>query len=159
MRAAYFKPEFLESIPEALDPAVLYVSMSLASVIHPCACGCGQEVVTPLSPADWKFCFDGENVTPDPSIGNWSFECRSHYWIRGDKVRWSGSWSPKEIADGPAYDRARKSELYSGRVEPQDCRPEPVAIVSAESESNPTRRSRLAKIWSRLTVLGGVIRL
>jgi hypothetical protein len=93
MRFTQLSPHFVETIPEAVEPGVLYVSMSLASAIHLCACGCGQEVITPLSPTDWKLYFDGENVSLEPSIGNWSFPCRSHYWIRGGKVRWSGSMS------------------------------------------------------------------
>lgn len=151
MKASHFSPRFVESIPEALESEVLYVSMSLASVIHLCACGCGQEVVTPLSPTDWKLCFDGENVTLDPSIGNWSFPCRSHYWIRGGKVRWSGSWSTEEISDGRAHDRARKEAYYSHHDLTADNHPsEPVAIA-AVSEDNPSRVSWLRRVWSRLT--------
>ncbi|WP_041839388.1 MULTISPECIES: DUF6527 family protein [Acidobacterium] len=160
MKATHFAPQFVESIPEILKPGELYVSMSLASVIHLCACGCGQEVVTPLSPTDWKLCFDGENVTLDPSIGNWNFECRSHYWIRGGKVRWSGSWSREEIAEGRAYDRGRKSDYYNDRLEePTVSLPEPVDTIPSEPESNPARRSRLAKVWSRLTAWGNILGL
>lgn len=151
MKASHFAPQFVESIPEVLEPGVLYVSMSLASVIHLCACGCGQEVITPLSPTDWKLCFDGENVTLDPSIGNWSFPCRSHYWIRGGKIRWSGTWSTEEIADGRAHDRARKEAYYSHHDITKDRHPsEPVAIA-AVSEDNALRLSWLRRVWNRLT--------
>jgi len=151
MKASHFTPQFVESIPETLEPGVLYVSMSLASVIHLCACGCGQEVITPLSPTDWKLCFDGENVTLDPSIGNWSFQCRSHYWIRGGKVRWSGSWSTEEIADGRAHDRERKEAYYSHHdLTQHDRSSEPVAIASV-GEDNSLRLSWLRRVWGRLT--------
>lgn len=109
MRMTRFRPQFVESVPETLEAGVLYVSMGLASAIHLCACGCEQEVITPLSPTDWKLCFDGENVSLDPSIGNWGFRCRSHYWIRGGAIRWSTSWSEREIEAGRVHDRERKS--------------------------------------------------
>ena len=147
MKASHFTPQFAESIPETLDHGVLYVSMALASAIHLCACGCGQEVITPLSPTDWKLCFDGENVTLDPSIGNWGFPCRSHYWIRGGKVRWSGSWSAEEIADGRAHDRESKSTYYSHQKNTQ---PEAVAIAAVSEEDAP-RPQWLRRVWSRVT--------
>jgi hypothetical protein len=80
------KHEFVEQIPERLNDGVLYVSMSFGTVVHKCACGCGSEVVTPLSPTDWKLTFDGESISLHPSIGNWSFACRSHYWITNGQV-------------------------------------------------------------------------
>lgn len=150
MKASHFTSQFVDSIPETLNPGVLYVSMTLASAIHLCACGCGREVITPLSPTDWKLCFDGENVSLDPSIGNWSFPCRSHYWIRGGKVRWSTSWSTEEIADGRAHDRERKNAYYSHHDLPQHNRAsEPIAIA-AVSEDNPPHPSLLRRVWSRL---------
>ena len=47
-------PEFVDYIPEQLNPGVLYVSMRYATVNHLCCCGCGLEVVTTLSPTDWR---------------------------------------------------------------------------------------------------------
>ncbi len=69
-------PEFVTTMPESLLPGVLYVSMEYATVIHLCACGCGSEAVTPLSPTDWSMRYDGVAVTLHPSVGNWSFPCR-----------------------------------------------------------------------------------
>ena len=68
-------------MPERLEPDVIYVSLRFSLVSHQCACGCDEEVVTPLSPRDWQLIFNGESVSLYPSIGNWSFPCRSHYWI------------------------------------------------------------------------------
>src|SRR5688572_12008813 len=79
---------FVKSVPEQLEEGVLYVSIEYATAIHRCCCGCGNEVVTPLSPKDWKLTFDGESVSLSPSIGNWSFKCRSHYWIARNRIRW-----------------------------------------------------------------------
>jgi len=80
------KPDFVEFVPEDLEAGVLYVSMIYRTAVHLCACGCGEKVVTPLSPRDWKLTFDGKSVTLYPSIGNWSFTCRSHYFIRQNQI-------------------------------------------------------------------------
>ncbi|WP_425342947.1 DUF6527 family protein [Rhizobium etli] len=45
---------------------------------HLCACGCRTEVITPLSPTDWRFTFNGKTISVEPSVGNWSLTCRSH---------------------------------------------------------------------------------
>lgn len=108
--------EFVEFIPDVLKDGTLYVSIQYATVVHKCCCGCGKEVVTPLSPTDWKLIFDGKTISLDPSIGNWSFECQSHYWIRNDRVRWAAQWSPAEIAAGRARDRGAK-ERYFGTAD------------------------------------------
>ena len=81
MRIERFILEFVETMPAALSEGTLYISMVYAVARHLCACGCGEEVVTMFTPTDWKLTFDGEHVSLQPSIGNWSFACRSHYWI------------------------------------------------------------------------------
>jgi hypothetical protein len=92
-----FTPEFVTNIPDDLMPGVLYVSIPYATAQHLCACGCGHQVSTPLSPIDWKLVYDGETVSLRPSIGNWSFPCRSHYFIDRNQVRWSVRWTQREI--------------------------------------------------------------
>ena len=98
---------FVEEIPRELEEGVLYVSIHFATAVHRCCCGCGQEVVTPLSPTDWQLAFDGRSVSLYPSIGNWSLPCQSHYWIRRDIVEWAPRWSrlaehPRPPVDYPA---------------------------------------------------------
>jgi hypothetical protein len=83
--------KFVEFLPDKLDPGVLYVSMEYATASHKCCCGCGRDVVTPISPTDWQLIFDGRSVSLKPSIGNWSYPCRSHYWIKGNRVEWDGT--------------------------------------------------------------------
>jgi hypothetical protein len=80
--------KFVELIPRDLDRNALYVSMEHATAIHSCCCGCGGRVVTPITPKDWKLTFDGKTISLYPSIGNWNFQCRSHYWIRNNEVHW-----------------------------------------------------------------------
>jgi hypothetical protein len=103
---------FVQNLPDVLKPGVLYVSMEFATAAHLCCCGCGEEVVTPFSPAQWRLTFDGETVSLDPSVGNWLQRCRSHYVIRGSRVIEVGQWSDEEIAAGFANDRAARAAMF-----------------------------------------------
>jgi Family of unknown function (DUF6527) len=107
-------PKFVQYIPDALDPGILYVSMEFATASHQCVCGCGSEVVTPLSPTFWTLIFDG-TVSLDPSIGNWSFPCRSHYWIEKNRVVWAPQWSKEQIKSARAYDALRRQEHFEAQ--------------------------------------------
>jgi hypothetical protein len=115
MRHKVLAHEFVEFIPDELKEGTIYVCVGLATVVHKCCCGCGNEVVTPLSPTDWKLTFDGETITLHPSIGNWSFKCQSHYWIRNNRVWWAPRWSQEEMDAGRIRDRFAK-ERYFGTV-------------------------------------------
>jgi hypothetical protein len=114
-RDKILKHEFVEYIPIDLKDGTIYVSMTFATVVHKCCCGCGNEVVTPLSPADWKLVFDGVSISLDPSIGNWGFDCKSHYWIRRNIVIWAPRWSQKELDTGRA--RAPMKKKYFEAVD------------------------------------------
>lgn len=88
MTVQEFEVEFVEFVPAELAEGVLYISMQHATASHRCACGCGHRVVTPIGPADWLLTFDG-TVTLSPSIGNGQIDCRSHYFIRSNRVSWA----------------------------------------------------------------------
>lgn len=105
--------EFVESFPDRLESGKLYVSIEFATVAHSCACGCGHQVITPLSPAEWQLTFDGESISLRPSIGNWSFDCQSHYWIEKNRVRWAPKWTRQEIESVREYDRREAEEYYT----------------------------------------------
>ena len=107
--------EFVEFIPEQLDERTLYVSVKFASAAHLCVCGCGNKIVTPINPTGWELLFDGDTVSLHPSIGNWRFRCRSHYWIVRDRVVWAGPMSEREIATGRGRDR-KLTEIYFSDV-------------------------------------------
>lgn len=107
--------KFVRYVPSDPSPGVLYISITYATAVHKCCCGCGNKVVTPLSPTDWKLIFDGRTVSLDPSIGNWSFPCKSHYWIKSNRVRWVRTWSTEEIHETREEDRLAK-ELYFGTI-------------------------------------------
>jgi len=108
--------EFVESIPENISDGVLYISTKYATAIHKCCCGCGNEVVTPFSPAQWSLTFDGESVSLEPSIGNWNFLCRSHYWIVQNKVKTAAPWSQKIIDAGRAKDQTALNKHFGSKA-------------------------------------------
>lgn len=98
MRVHRVKVEFVESAPRPLSEGVLYISDRFRTALHLCCCGCGREVVTPLNPARWSYKREAGSVTLKPSIGNWSFPCRSHYLIVRNEVVWAKPMSDQQIA-------------------------------------------------------------
>lgn len=132
---------FVKHIPECLEPGVLYVSIEYASAAHSCCCGCGEEVVTPFTPTDWKMTFDGETISLWPSVGNWNLRCRSHYVIDRGRVLESGAKSDARIAAERQRDKAAKERYHElSRTAPT---PEH-APVTTPSAAEP------AGWWSRL---------
>lgn len=106
------KHKFVENIPEDLDSEVVYISIKYSTVAHKCCCGCGSEVITPLSPTDWRLSFDGETISVYPSIGSWNLPCKSHYWIVDNKIVWSKKWKEEEITQGRSNDKFSKNNYY-----------------------------------------------
>ena len=93
----YLKYRFVEFIPSLLEEGILYITVKYKTAAHLCACGCGNKVLTPITPNRWKMIYNGESVSLSPSIGNWSFACRSHYWIRKNEVIEAISWSEGQV--------------------------------------------------------------
>ena len=93
MKVNKFDPVFVESAPLQLEPGKIYISIKYHTVLHLCPCGCGEEVVTPLAPDQWQLLYDGESISLFPSIGNYRFPCRSHYFIKKNRVLWVGEKS------------------------------------------------------------------
>ncbi|WP_414641979.1 DUF6527 family protein [Brevundimonas sp.] len=110
--ATGIRHEFVEFIPAKREEDVLYVSIPFATCVHSCFCGCGTKVVTPLSPVGWQLFFDGETVSLTPSVGNWSFDCQSHYWVERNSVRWAAGWSRQQIEDNRLRDQSAKERYY-----------------------------------------------
>lgn len=135
-RGSRLDVEFVEYIPDELQEDTLYVSIPYTTAAHKCACGCGEEVVTPLSPTGWKLIFDGETVSLDPSIGNWSLPCKSHYWIRRNRVQWAAHWGRDRIETSRQARRAERAQRYGSHP--------------AEEEPDATGDSRgsiLRRLW------------
>ncbi|MFT7036837.1 MAG: hypothetical protein ACJA2S_005377 [Cyclobacteriaceae bacterium] len=104
--------EFVDNIPEDLEEHIIYLSIKYSTAVHKCVCGCGNEVVTPITPTDWSFKYNGESISLSPSIGNWSFNCKSHYWIRRSKVVHCPKWDSDEIEFGRKKDKKKKWKFF-----------------------------------------------
>lgn len=101
----------VETLPNELAEGVLYISETYSMAAHKCCCGCGEEVITPLNPTDWNLSIKDGLVSLSPSIGNWGFPCKSHYWIIDGEVEWSYQMSEKEI-EQLRHEHARLKEDY-----------------------------------------------
>lgn len=106
--------KFVDRIPKDIPEGVLYISIEFETAIHKCVCGCGREIVTPIAPTGWKLIFDGEAVSLHPSIGNWSF-CKSHYWIKDNKIIWSDNWSTQEIKKAKKCEEIKIKKFFRNK--------------------------------------------
>jgi hypothetical protein len=99
MKIKTLRPEYVKHVPEALSEGVLYISEEFETAGHLCCCGCGEEVFTPLNKAQWTLSKNQQTGTASlcPSIGNWKYACRSHYWIKNNVVIDAGDMSKKAI--------------------------------------------------------------
>jgi Family of unknown function (DUF6527) len=109
--------EFVEFIPDELKERTLYISITYCTAVHKCCCGCGREIVTPLSPTGWELTFDGKTVSLYPSIGSWSLPCQSHYFITKGRAIWARKWTEKQIAKG-RVEEARVKQRYYAETHP-----------------------------------------
>lgn len=140
MRIDRITPEVVELAPKPLQPSVLYISPKYRVAVHLCCCGCGEKVVTPLTPAEWRLQLANGIASLYPSIGNWEMPCQSHYWIRGNRVLWAGSMSAKEIDLVHARDLADLDALLRR------------ANASADQETGeaapvPTKPNWIVRLW------------
>lgn len=107
--------KFVKLIPQNLIQGEIYISIEYKTVTHLCICGCGEEVVTPITPTDWKLIFNGSSISLYPSIGNWDFKCKSHYWIKENKVVWAKNWDKKQIDLVKKQDVFNKQKYYKSK--------------------------------------------
>ena len=142
MSSAAYVHKFIKSFPDKLEQGILYVSVEFGSAAHLCFCGCGSEVYTRFSPRDWSMKFNGETVSINPSIGNWSFPCQSHYVLDGGRVHWADKWSRERIDLGRLLDRERKERHYKG---------EPAAPSGRQPSPSTARAGLLARFARWLT--------
>lgn len=143
MKRLTLQHQFVRLIPDTLEEGTLYVSLDFATAVHKCCCGCGSEVVTPLSPTDWKVTFDGRTVSLYPSIGNWSFPCQSHYWVKRDRVVWDRRWSRKEIEANRRRQRVFEDEFVDELPENVLAGP---GVDDDHKEGTPSLWSRLRRL-------------
>lgn len=115
MKRTTITPVFVDFIPEELNEGVMYISETHNTIVHRCCCGCGLEVVTPLSPVDWQLKREGKLITIRPSIGNWNYPCQSHYLITRNKVDWAGRMTKLQIQRVQERDQ-RDKERYISQI-------------------------------------------
>lgn len=120
MNRRTIEPLFVKSVPRQLEAGVLYVSMEFSTAIHSCCCGCGHEVVTPLSPTGWKLIYDGESVSLRPSIGNWNLPCKSHYFITRNRIILAESFAKdsdkNRVPDDQSNQRGKTDSLWKSVI-------------------------------------------
>lgn len=127
-------PVYVEFIPEIIEEGKLYISEVYQTAIHKCCCGCGEEVVTPLSPVDWQLKKNMNRVSLRPSIGNWNYHCKSHYFITNNRVIWADQFTQKQISSVQAKDNFDKQKY--------------IAIKNQQKTgSRKHNNGILAKIW------------
>jgi hypothetical protein len=141
MRHRTLEHRFVRNVPRELEPGVLYISMEYATAVHSCCCGCGERVVTPFTPTDWRMTFDGESVTLNPSVGNWNQECRSHYVIQRNQIIEAGPWSEARVDAERHRDKKAKAEHY-GRTQADISQSSPptTTVGDARLSSGPWSR-------------------
>lgn len=147
------KHEFVTSFPDVLEDHTVYVSIPFASAIHKCCCGCGQPVVTPISPIRWQLTFDGEAISLHPSIGNSNYACRSHYWIRQNRVVWAAPMSTAMIAAARAADAAITARYYADGTTgtgPVTTAPQPSFGEAATPVEQPVKSKPKEGFWKRV---------
>ena len=113
------EPVFVEVIPNSLEQGKLYISLKYNAVLHLCACGCGNEVSTPLSPTQWKLFENGNSVSLKPSIGNWSYPCKSHYFITNNEIQWAGRWGEEKIKSARKIDEQVRKRHNTRSIQEQ----------------------------------------
>jgi hypothetical protein len=141
IRVKTLRHRFVETIPDSIEPGVLYVSMEYATAAHRCCCGCGEEVVTPFSPAQWQMSFNGDAVSLHPSVGNWNLRCRSHYVVREGRVIEAPQWTKEEIEAGRRRDEEARTKYLAGA---------PAVATVSEPIEKPVGPSWLGRLMAKL---------
>lgn len=139
MKTRCYRLNEVESFPRPLAPGVLYVSYRFSCAAHACACGCGREVITPLSPVQWRLTRGLSGASLRPSIGNWSFPCRSHYWIKCGRVEWAAGMDEADIREG----REANARLRDAYFRAENKGKEQPADVHSEAPVRPRWHARL----------------
>lgn len=95
-RTEVFTLKFVGGMPlsSKTKTGVLYISYKHKSTLHKCPCGCGLDVYLPttrflskLRYQQWDLKVGGDVATLSPSISI-RIGCRSHYYIKNNRVRW-----------------------------------------------------------------------
>lgn len=106
---------FVKFIPSQLTEGIIYISYEYNTAIHLCACGCKNKVATAISPIKWSYTYNGESISLSPSIGNWNFDCKSHYWIRDNQIVWAEKWNTSKISKVQENEQIEIDDYYNNK--------------------------------------------
>lgn len=95
-RIKRYEVELVDEFPENIKPGIIYYARESHFIKFKCPCGCGYENTIMLTMGDkfsranleWGSTFQDNKISLYPSIAQAS-KCRSHYFIKGNKVRWA----------------------------------------------------------------------
>ena len=73
-------------------------------------------------------------VSLRPSIGNWNYRCKSHYFITNNRVIWADRFTQRQITNIQTKDRFDKQNYIASKN-------------NQEVNSLPDRDSWLLKLW------------
>ena len=85
------EPVFVEEMPKVKEHGKLYVSKEYGVAIHLCACGCGEQTVTPIGQIgthNWTLTDNDGVVSLSPSVYNSQLPCKAHYFVKENKIQW-----------------------------------------------------------------------
>ena len=105
-------PKFVSRIPFEIEEGIIYISTDVNTAVHLCPCGCKTEIVTPIDPTEWKFIYDGETISLDPSVGVWGAKCKSHYWIKRNHIEWARAYTEDEIEEVRNSEASERKKHY-----------------------------------------------
>lgn len=76
-----------------MEDGVLYVVDDSPYVQFNCPCGCGSDVTLPTTKHErgyngWGFVEQAGKVTLSPSIYSSGLPCKSHYFVRNNRIEW-----------------------------------------------------------------------
>lgn len=120
MKVRVLIPRYVPNLPEQLEEGIFYICEEFDATAHKCCCGCGEDVYNKLGAAKWRLIKEfGGTVSLYPSVGNWNYACRSHYWIESNHVIDAGPMSNlaiKAVQERDRRDRDRAIEQYNART-------------------------------------------
>lgn len=102
----------VERFPKKRETGKLYWSREYEMSGHLCACGCGDFIQLPITPADFRIAVGRNGPTLRPSVGNWNV-CDAHYYITDGEVQWLPKLTPAQISLGRAHEDARREAYFA----------------------------------------------
>ncbi len=122
MKIQVIRPQYVEQLPDQMEEGVLYICEEFDLTAHKCCCGCGEDVYNKINPAKWRLTkMRNGSVSLYPSVGNWKYACKAHYWIHKNRVIDAGPMGARTIEAIRERDRLDR-DRYIARLNAQQDR-------------------------------------